>query len=252
MTQTTCYACAVATEGDEHFPPKAFIPEARRGIPGTFELLPACRTHNQDRSADDQYVMSIVAMLSPYTYTDDDYRAKVHRGLHRRESSLFNRIDRSTTTTDAGTMIECETSRLHRVLGDMACAAHFVTTGEKVLGRRVVSTAGISPLRDKDVDADPRAQHNPALGWLLRAFCETEAFSVRGVQPDLFWYQVSPAGAVRLVLHEAVEAFVVWSSTAPLVILEHAADWLEANERPEVADEYRRFTRASLGTRWRA
>jgi hypothetical protein len=55
----TCYRCGEPATSKEHFPPKAFFPKG-----GNLQLktVPSCVVHNNDKSADDQYLLTQICL----------------------------------------------------------------------------------------------------------------------------------------------------------------------------------------------
>lgn len=55
----TCYRCDALATTKEHIPPKSFFPKG-----GNLQLktVPSCTTHNNDKSGDDQYLLSHICM----------------------------------------------------------------------------------------------------------------------------------------------------------------------------------------------
>lgn len=54
-----CYMCEAEATSRDHFPPKAFFP---RGERGNLRTIDACAAHNNQRSADDQYLLAHICM----------------------------------------------------------------------------------------------------------------------------------------------------------------------------------------------
>ncbi|MBK3447558.1 MULTISPECIES: hypothetical protein [Pseudomonadaceae] len=52
-----CYCCEEPKVGDEHVPPQSFFAKGNRA--GLIKV-PSCKLHNQDKSADDEYIRSVL------------------------------------------------------------------------------------------------------------------------------------------------------------------------------------------------
>lgn len=54
-----CYMCENESTSVEHTPPKSFFPSSMRT---NLITVPACQTHNEDTSKDDEYVRNVITM----------------------------------------------------------------------------------------------------------------------------------------------------------------------------------------------
>lgn len=59
INKTTCYRCSAVATTREHIPPKSFFP---RGGNLQLKTVPSCTTHNNEKSGDDQYLLSHICM----------------------------------------------------------------------------------------------------------------------------------------------------------------------------------------------
>lgn len=235
----TCYACDELADGIEHVPPKIFVPLAKRNR--AFFQVPACRRHNQDRSADDQYTAVTMAIVTPSAYQDQGYLEKLQRTLARRSGALGERLRRSTRREGGQLIIEHDTTRTSRVFGDVARALYFIETGCKAAGDSHVSAQG-AYLGPPGFSKTTRVAHPEFLGPLRYAFHETDAFPVRGRDHSVLWYQVAEQGAVRFWLNESIEVIVWWPWCDVPGLFGRAADWLSSHGRDsDLARTFRTF-----------
>jgi len=65
-----CYMCDEESTSVEHSPPKSFFPTDKRT---NLITVPACKTHNEDTSKDDEYVRNIITMSIENNQTSIDH-----------------------------------------------------------------------------------------------------------------------------------------------------------------------------------
>lgn len=59
--QLTCYRCSAVATTREHVPPRCFFPKGS-GLNLQLKTVPSCSAHNNDKSADDQYLLAHICM----------------------------------------------------------------------------------------------------------------------------------------------------------------------------------------------
>lgn len=96
----TCYRCGELAETREHFPPKAFFPKG-----GNLQLktVPSCAIHNNDKSKDDQYLLTHICMhaATGENLPKQIFRRSILPGLER-SPSFRTMMNHGAEWLDAG------------------------------------------------------------------------------------------------------------------------------------------------------
>lgn len=91
-----CYLCEEIATTHDHIPPKCFFPKKKDSKKDDYRrkliTVPACRTHNNLRSIDDEYAAVVIAMNSQNEVAFNIFESKWIDTLCRREAGLGKRI----------------------------------------------------------------------------------------------------------------------------------------------------------------
>ncbi len=240
----TCYACEAPATGREHFPPQAFVPDGLVGE--ACQTVPACRTHNEDRNLDDEYVGMLIRLVSDAAYEDPEQFAALKAAIDGKARRVFDRIDSRARPVGEITAIEVEQARVDRVFGDICRAAHFKVTTAKLSAPLAVSSMRHG-FDHTEFGWHPKARHDPRLEPIVDALRQTEAFPTCGGRPECFTYQLTELGCVRLTFYRTLEVVGLFEGFNPMLVLAKSAEWLRANDvKPWLADRYERAVRTML------
>ncbi len=127
----TCYACSRTATTREHAPPISFFPsELRKNL----ITVPSCRLHNNDNSADVEYVRNVLVLganLGPESAGAFD---AAMRSVKRRPSVVKRRFPQirpiATDGQDSG-LVEIDLPRFKRIMTAIAQALHYQDLGIK-------------------------------------------------------------------------------------------------------------------------
>lgn len=132
MKGETCYICGAPKVSDEHFPPKAFFPSDRR-VRRKLKTVPSCKTHNNDKSDDDVYLLTHISInaaagdnLAKQVFlrsiepnlTSPRFRAAITRGAQARP--------------DGAVAYPVDVARFDNFFTHLACAVYFDRYGESL------------------------------------------------------------------------------------------------------------------------
>ncbi len=116
----------------EHAPPRSFFPEGQRK---NLITVPSCAAHNNDGSADVEYVRNILAAGGPSEVAANHFADKVLRSFQRSPGLLKRTLAGVQPAVIAGqetTALLADTDRFNSVMMSVVRALHFRDTGEKI------------------------------------------------------------------------------------------------------------------------
>ncbi len=219
MTSERCYACDEAATTEEHVPPKVIFPERKdlREVGSVVEDLrvglitvPACQSHNNAFSKDDEYTAFAIAMnMGNHPVAVHQWHTKVRRAL-KRNPRLRNLFTRNTKEVrrDGRMLFAVEIDRT-RVASVMKRAARGLLFHHGY-GRLDIELQCHFPSM---VFPDGSNADEAVLGVLCQ---QLNHLAWQGANPQAFRYQIHKPEArylIRLQFYEGFEAIV--TSTPP-------------------------------------
>lgn len=125
-----CYMCDEESTSVEHAPPKSFFPTDKRT---NLITVPACRTHNEDTSKDDECVRNIITMSIENNQTSvDHFFDKSLRSFQRSPglaSAIMNSLKDVSFYKLNAKSFELDRQRLDRVIRKIAYALFYKEYG---------------------------------------------------------------------------------------------------------------------------
>lgn len=220
--KSTCYMCDRPETSREHVPAKSIFPE-RKDTPSGHDYrqnlisVPSCDVHNCVKSADDEYLMQVLAMsLGLNQVAADHVNSKVRRSLMRnpRVANSFRTGAKPLVVHDVqadawfrAISLDVDAERVHGVLEMNARAIYFHHHGVK-LG------AVINMHNNFLMMGSERA--NDLINELFaRADGMLSESHRHGASPDVFYYRTDREGDLELI------EFTFYGSSKVLFSIRH-------------------------------
>lgn len=154
-----CYLCNQDATSVEHSPPKSFFPTDKRV---NLITVPSCSFHNEDISADDEYVLNIISMSLGNNptwvshFTDKGIRSLSRSiGLMKATTGKNQRVyytEPDSEELKTSYAFQIDRLRFNRVMRKTACGIFYSKYGQNWNRELIVGT---EYLRTEGLQADP-------------------------------------------------------------------------------------------------
>jgi len=223
IQKNICYWCGKEANSKEHVPPKCLFPEDKDIFPvygksyrKNLITVPSCTKHNTEKSGDDEYLMTCISSIVGNNELAYIHTATKVKRTRMRNQQIVNVLKDSIL--DIGFMkfpvqfIKVNCLRLAYSFEAMARALFFYEFNCIVTGRCIV----ISKIFSNDDDSY-ESKYQTRSAKLLTDESKTWGTNVKGVNPEIFTYQVSPLfypgiKVFKLIFYKNVEVYVIVST----------------------------------------
>lgn len=184
-----CYMCDNESTSVEHTPPKGFFPANMRN---NLITVPACPTHNEDTSKDDEYVRNILTMSIENNQTSVDHFFEKSLKSFQRSPGLVADVRNSLKDVSYNEMtakaFQIDEVRFYRIIRKISYALFYKEYGftwERLLG---VMT---NQLKMSDMSTDDWGKEFDKLSEDL------DKLVLKGINPLVFQYTFFEFGSSR-------------------------------------------------------
>lgn len=208
----TCYMCDAPATSVEHVPPKCLFPKPK-DLPTGADLrrqlitVPACTAHNNDKAADDEYLLFVLVINLPANTIAQNHFAKaIMRAIERRPNlatammrspTPVIAVDTATGQSQATVAVDIDRDRFDRALDHLGRALYFHDVGKRWLGDIQVHPEFMLAT----LDPAKAAQINAPLEHMTKLLNFAFANAPRvGANPEVFQYQVIQGNGLAPVL----------------------------------------------------
>ncbi|MFG3817551.1 hypothetical protein [Limnothrix redekei] len=209
MKEDQCYCCNEIATTKDHIPPKCFFPEIKYFPDGSPDYrsqlvtVPACKMHNNSRSADDEYTAAIIFLHSRSEIALAMLDAKWIKVMSRRESSLGRKIFSAarlarTINKENGLLsvrktlaISYDIKRIENVIEAIARALYFHDSDgqDKWMGNCVIRSPHFR-YRDLKLPRDDYYLNQVNQVFIYGENKKDLSLERKGANPDVFYYQL--------------------------------------------------------------
>jgi len=227
-----CYQCDSTATSIDHVPPRCFFPEPKHAgdlcdnVRSGLLTVPACSTHNNKRSKDDEYTAAMIAMNCASPLAQSMFDLKWMRALTRREGSLGKRIFGKSKRVNVHTRktgihqihetlaVRYEIDRVNRVIESIARGLFVLENDNKYkwTGECIVRSPGML-LPDLKIPSDAeQLKHIDSIFEKLE-INEDVGLKRKGHCPEVFFWQAHRLTAgmhiFRLVFFEEMKFLAI-------------------------------------------
>ncbi len=218
LRSTACIYCGSAPETKEHIPPKVFLD---RPHPEDLPVVPACRSCNNQKSSDEEYLACLLeCIVCGTTEISGLEREKIKKALAH-SPKLQSRIEEGKRDTPNGLIWDVEQNRIRDLAVKLAqghvAYEEFVISDEP-------SSVLVAPICTLLPDMAELFNYNseydeldlwPEIGsrGFLRALVTTDGASSPSwieVQEMRYRYKVIASSTVAIVIREYLGIYVSW------------------------------------------
>jgi len=205
-----CYMCAAEATTREHVPPRSFFP---LGYRDGLVTVPSCPKHNNDSSADVEYVRNVIVCAYPVNEVGLSLAPKTLRSFNRSPGLFAHTFEEwwPVLTPQGGSgAFRLKMARFERVMEAIAHGLYYREEGKQYEGKWGIFSPTLSSLKD--------LQGGGIDDWeAFRRMLALVRFSPRPTaQPKVFSYHVWRETDSKLVYkYQFYEGFVVNALTLP-------------------------------------
>lgn len=175
-----CYMCNNDSTSVEHAPPRSFFPTDKRS---NLITVPACKTHNEETSKDDEYTRNIITMSIDNNQTSIDHFFDKSLRSFQRSPGLAAAIIKSIRDISFynlnATSLQLDRTRFDRVIRKISYALFYKEYGftwERLLA---VTTNQLKMAN----------MQNDHLGDIFETLsCDLNELQLKGENPSVFQY----------------------------------------------------------------
>jgi hypothetical protein len=191
--------CERQATSREHVPPKCFFPE-HKDLPAGFDFrrnlitVPSCEQHNSEKSADDEFLLFIIALQHRgNSCKDKHFESKVMRTFNRspdRFAKMMKEIVPIQCTGLDGeqfesAMFKADLDRFDRAVHHLACGVYYHHYRRKWMGK----SSSLSNMFG--TSGNISSPENRFIAWQIEIISKSfEELSVHGENQKIFSYQI--------------------------------------------------------------